>query len=43
MTMILNGQILPNELESNENIEKIFSVIDRSFRFQNNNNNFKSV
>ena len=42
-TMILNGQILPNELESNENIEKIFSVIDRSFRFQNNNNNFKSV
>ena len=43
MTIILNDQILPDELDSNANIEKIFSVIDRSFRLQNTNDNFKSV
>ena len=43
MNMILNGQILPEELDSKINLEKIFSVIDSSFRKQSDDKDYKTV
>ncbi len=42
MTMILNGQILPEELDSKINIEKILSVIDAAFLKESDNEKNRS-
>ncbi len=43
MTMIHNGQILPEELDSKINLEKLFAVIDTAFRNQTDEDNFKTA
>ena len=43
MTMIHNGQILPEELDSKINLEKLFAVIDTAFRNQTDEDDFKTA
>ena len=43
MTMILNDQILPDELDSKINLEKLFAVIDTAFRNQTDEDDFKTA